>query len=109
MKHLLIIFMLSMALQPMQLQACPTEPDQVVHNHENMQSNAEHDCCDTNSDEATHACNDAMQCGSCSLGISLVSSGPGTELPDLSDRYLVFNSKQVKAPSPHLLFRPPIS
>jgi hypothetical protein len=109
MKHLLIIFMLSMALQPVQLQACESEADQAVHHHENMQSNTEQDCCDTDSDEATHACNDVMQCGSCSLGITLVSSGPGIEITDLSGRFLAFDSTRPTTPSSLPPFRPPIS
>ncbi len=109
MKYLLTLLMLSMALQPVALQACDMDAEQDAPHHAAMLDDGQHDCCDPDAEDRDQACDDAMQCGSCLSGISLVFNTTGANPHGLAVRHqAVVEDRQA---SPHSLppFRPPIA
>ena len=104
-----------MALQPLQLQACPMEAEQgtsqhaAMQDHAGMQDQESHGCCGTDLDTPSQACDEAMPCGSCSLGINLIQSSCGSVAANWSTDFHNFDDGQIAAPHSNPPFRPPIS
>lgn len=108
MKYLMALCILSMALQPLPLQACSMDDDHGAQ-HASMQGGETHDCCPSETEEAAPSCADSDNCGSCTMGVTLIASAIVTTVASWSSQYAIIGEDQYTGPPNHALFRPPIS
>lgn len=108
MKCLLTIFLLSYALQPLQLQACDMQESPGAH-HAAMQDDGGHDCCDSGQDGNTGECESMVSCGSGPAGPSLPQEGFLTSVFDYIHHDTLIDDNRLAAPHTAPPYRPPIA
>lgn len=109
MKFLLALFMVSMSLQPLAVQACPMEANHDLTHHVALQDEANPECCNLDAGKPVHDCEKALHCGSLSPGFVVIPVTSGIVPSDSSHRYLVTDGDRYSGPPAHPLFRPPIA
>lgn len=109
MKYLVALFLVSLALQPLDLQACTMDEDQQPSHHAAMHEDGDSPCCNPDNDEPTGDCGGASHCAFLSLGFLVIPAAPGAQLPAPDHHYELFDAGHYSGPPPRPLFRPPIA
>jgi len=109
MKYLVALFVVSMALQPLDLQSCAMDVDQEISHHEAVDDGADRDCCSPDGGESMNDCDEAATCAFLSLGFLVIPAAAGALLPLPEHHYdLIDDPRFTGLPAPPL-FRPPIA
>lgn len=109
MKYLLVLFMVSLTLQPLALPACAMADDQQPVQHAAMDHHGDPECCDTDTADPMYDCADAAHCASPSFGFLVIPPAAGTLEPPSGHDYLLADGDSYTGPPAPRLFRPPIA
>jgi hypothetical protein len=76
MKFLILIFILSISIQPLQAGFCDMEMEMNQEGAHQMDHSEpdDHDCCESDNSDQTEGCDGEMHCGSCLAGASPLPS-----------------------------------
>ena len=109
MKYWLALFVLFYALQPMQLQACDMEEPQDSAHHAAMAETGDKECCSVDGGDIQHDCTDAVSCGSCTFGFTLLQLDSGTSNLANGFRFTILDESDLALTYFHPPYRPPIA
>jgi hypothetical protein len=109
--YLVTLFLVLLALQPPELQACAMDHDQPASHHDSMQHVDDPTCCDVNGDENAPAepCDEAAQCALFSLGFLVIPPASGIVSSSAGHHYDLLDNHPHSGPPVRLLLRPPIA
>jgi hypothetical protein len=108
-KYLIAMFLVAMALQPVDLQSCVMDDGQQMSHHAAMKHSDDSDCCDPDPGTPMQDCNNNAHCGFVSTGfVVLPTSAVVAVLPE-AHHYSALNTRRYLGPPAPPLFRPPIA
>lgn len=109
MKYLMALFVLSLALQPVNLQACAMGGNQEISHLAAMHEGITPDCCDPDPLEPTENCGLAAHCAFLSFGFLVIPAAAADFIPLPKRHFDVFDAAHHTGPPIEPLFRPPIA
>jgi hypothetical protein len=80
MKYLMALFVVSLALQSIGLQACAMDAEETSGHHPEMQKDHESECCDEQPDHSMDGCDIATPCSFVSIVVPVIPAGSGFNL-----------------------------
>jgi hypothetical protein len=108
MKYLLALFLVAMALQPIDLQGCAMDDGEQASHHASMQHDSD-SCCDPDTDQKMQDCDGAVFCSFLSAGLAVIPPSSAVAAPPVTHRYCTLNAQRYSGPPARKLFKPPIA
>lgn len=109
MKYLVALFVLTLALQPVQLQACAMDAEEATSHHAMMDTPHKPDCCDAQPKDNPSECDMSMSCNFASLVPLVLHASAGPGLAPASRHFDTLTGNHYTGPPPQPLLRPPIA
>ena len=109
MKSLMILFILSMLVQPAPVSACDMDNDDGATHHAAMTDQDKPDCCQGGDAGPEHPCGDMSSCGHCPAGLTLAYTPGNNSGLGLIRQFSHVAGDYLADSHSHPPFRPPIS
>ena len=108
MKYLMALFVVSLFLQPVELQACAMDTEEPQGHHAAMDGPHDTDCCEPQSDDRMDQCGMIMPCSFVSVSVPVIPVNSDIMLVHPVRQFDGLTGDHYTEPPSAPLFRPPI-